>query len=210
MSLTTYANLQAAVISTLHRADLATAVPDFVTLAEDKLNKRLRLRNMRTRATSSISSEYVALPTGFLAAANFQINTTPRVRLEYASPEWLDIKYPDASDTGKPAFWTFVGGEIQLAPVPDGTYTLEMDYYKKLDLATDLNNWLLTNSPRCYYYGTLMEASAYLVNDKRVSLWSTLLENAIKELETADASDKQPEYGLAMRPDGPTPCAGLP
>lgn len=205
MSLSTYTNLQTALIAALHRSGLSTNVPDFITLAEDKLNKRLRLRGMRTRVTSSVNSEYVALPTGFLAAANFQVNTSPRTRLEYATPEWLDIKFPDSSATGTPEFYTFSGGEIQLAPVPDTTYTLEMDYYKKLDLATDSTNWLLTNAPRCYYYGALMEAAAFLVNDKRVPMWGMLLETALKEVETADDMDEQPAFALQVRTDSITP-----
>jgi len=201
MALTNYTTLQAALISALHRSDLATVVPDFITLAEDKLNKRLRIRAMENRVTASVSSEYVALPTGFLAMRNFQINSSPRQRLEYATPEYLDAAYPDPTDTDTPLFYTFVGGQIQLAPVPDTTYTAEMDYYKAWDIATDSTNWLLTNAPRCYYYGALMEAAAYLVNDKRVPLWATGFENAIKEVDQADDQDRIPDFGIQMRPD---------
>jgi len=205
LSLDTYTNLQTALLSALHRSGLTTTVPDLITLAEDKLNKRLRLRAQETRVTASVSSEYVALPTGYLAMRNVQINTSPRQRLEYATPEWLDVKYGDSATTGTPKFYTFVGGEIQLAPIPDSTYTMEIDYYKKWDIATDLTNWLLTNAPRCYYYGALMEAAAFLVNDKRVPLWGTLLETALKEVDMADSKDKYPTNALQMRPDGPTP-----
>jgi hypothetical protein len=199
MAFTNYTTLQAAVISTLHRADLAAAVPDFIALAEDKLNRRLRLRAMESRVTSSISSEYSSLPDGFLSMRNFQLNTTPKTRLEYATPDWLDAKYPSGATTGRPIFYTLVGGQIQLAPAPDGTYTAEMDFYEKLDIATDLTNWLLENAPRCYYYGALMEASAYLVNDKRVQVWGSLLETAIREVETADSNDRFPAFGLQIR-----------
>jgi hypothetical protein len=202
MSFTNYTTLQAAIVSALHRSDLAVAVPDFIALAEDKLNKRLRLRGMENRVTASISSEYEALPDGFLAMRNFQLNTSPRTRLEYATPEWLDARYPDSSVTGQPKFYTLVGGEIQFAPAPDGTYTAEMDFYEKLDIATDSTNWVLTNAPRVYYYGALMEAAAFLVNDKRVPMWAQMLETAIREVETADKSDRFPDFGLQMRSDG--------
>jgi hypothetical protein len=201
MSLSNYTNLQAAIKSALHRADLDTAIVDFITLAEDKLNKRLRLRAMETRVTASVSSEYIALPTDFLAMRNFQLNTSPRTRLQYATPEHLDALYPDSSATGTPLLYTFVGGEIQLAPVPETTYTAEMDYYAKLDIATDSTNWVLTNAPRLYYYGALMEAAPYLKNDQRVSLWSQLWENAISEVERSDKADRFPDFGLQMRPD---------
>jgi hypothetical protein len=202
LSLSTYTALKTALADTLHRSDLTSAIPDFITLAEDKLNKRLRIRGMETRATSTATSEYVALPTDFLAMRNFQANTSPRTRLEYATPEYLDKNYGDSATTGDPLFYTFVGGQIQLAPIP-ASVTLEMDYYKKLDIATDSTNWVLTNAPRCYYYGSLMEASIYLVNDKRVPVWAQLLEQALKEVEDADGKDRMPSSGLQIRSDGP-------
>jgi hypothetical protein len=154
---------------------------------------------MENRATATLDSEYTALPTGFLSLRNIQLNSNPRLRLEYATPEWLDAKYPDSTASGQPKFYTLIGGEIQVAPIPGGSYTVEIDYYKKLDIATDLTNWVLTNAPRCYYYGALMEAAAYLVNDKRIIVWSQLLENALQELERADQRDVYPSGGLQVR-----------
>lgn len=202
MSFTNYTNLQSAIINALHRSDLSASVPDFISLAEDKLNKRLRIRAMESRVTASINAEYASLPDGFLAMRNVQINAVPRVRLQYAGPEWLDAKYGDTSFTGTPKFYSLVGGEIQFAPIPDSTYTVELDYYVSFDIATDSTNWLLTNAPRCYYYGALMEASAFLINDKRIPVWAQLLETAIKEVEEADDKDKIPDFGLQVRPDG--------
>jgi hypothetical protein len=156
---------------------------------------------MESRVQASVSSEYVAIPSDFLAMRNFQLNTSPRTRLQYVTPEHMDSIYPDSSASGTPAVYTLVGGEIQLAPVPETTYTVEMDYYAKLDIATDSTNWVLTNAPRLYYYGALLEAAPYLKDDKRVSLWSQLLENAINEVERADKSDRFPDFGLQMRAD---------
>ena len=199
MSLSNYANLQTALTTALHRSDLASAVVDFITLCEAKLNKKLRLRALETRVTSSVSTEYVALPTGFLSIRNIQLNSDPKVRLEYVTPDYIDLNYPNSS-TGEPKFYTIVGGEIQLAPPPDGTYTVEMSYFKKLDLATDSTNWVLTNSPDVYYYGSLLEAAAFLKNDKRIPLWSGLFERAVSELELADRNDRLPiGGGLQMR-----------
>ena len=200
MSLTTYDNLKTAIANRLHRSDLTNSIPDYITLCEDKLNKRLRLRAMEERATSSVSTEYVALPTGFLAIRNIQLNSDPKVRLEYVTPDYIDKNYADSA-TGEPVFYTIVGGEIQLAPPPDTAYTMEMSYFKKLDLATDLTNWVLTNSPRVYFYGALLEAVTDLKNDNRVPMWSGLFETALRELEFSDKGDRYPlGGGLQMRP----------
>src|SRR5438552_19212599 len=123
MALNTYSALQTALISALHRADLNAAIPDFITLCEDRLNKRLRARGMESRVTASVNSEYVALPTGFLSMKNFQLNTTPRTGLNYATPDYLDFRYPDNTQLGTPKVLTFVGVHIRLAPVPDTTST---------------------------------------------------------------------------------------
>jgi len=201
MALDTYAHLQTALIAALHRSDLNAAVPDFITLCEDRLNKRLRVRGMESRVTASVNSEYMALPTGFLSLKNFQLNTTPRTPLNYATPDFLDYRYPDTTQTGTPKFFSFVGGQIQLAPVPDTTYTAELDFYKKLDIATDLTNWVLTNGPRCYYYGSLMEASLYLKDEKRAASWAVMFESALKEIELGDDYDQIPDGDLVIRSD---------
>jgi hypothetical protein len=201
MSFSNYTTLQAAIVAALHRSDLNTAVPDFIALAEDKLNKRLRLRAMENRQQASVSSEYLALPTGFLAMRNFQLNSSPRQRLEYATPEYLDARYPDSTSTGRPVFYTLVGGEIQLAPVPDTTYTAEIDFYEKFDIATDTTNWLLTNAPRTYYYGAMAEAARYMKDDKRSAQWEQLFEMAVSDVERADQRDRFPDFGLQMRSD---------
>jgi hypothetical protein len=57
---------------------------------------------------------------------------------------------------------------------------------------------VLTNAPRVYYYGALMEAAAHLKNDKRVPMWAGMLEAAIREVEVADSGDRFPG-GLQMR-----------
>lgn len=201
MSLDTYANLKLAVANALHRADLTSSIPDFITLCEDRLNKRLRVRGMESRVTASVNSEYVALPTGFLSMKNFQLNTTPRTPLNYATADFLDERYGDASSTGTPKFFTFIGGQIQLAPVPDTTYTAELDFYKKLDIASDSTNWVLTNSPRVYYYGSLMEAALFMKDEKRAANWAQYFEKALQEIELGDDYDQIPDGDLVIRSD---------
>ena len=53
----TYNGLQASIAGWLTRSDLAALIPDFITLAEARLNERLRLAPMetQTRVSTSIS-----------------------------------------------------------------------------------------------------------------------------------------------------------
>lgn len=200
MAISTYAELQTACSNWLSRADLSSRIPEFIALAEDTVNKRLRIRAMENRATATINSEYASLPTGFLEMRNFQLNTSPKQTLRFVTPEYIDTFWA-GSTTGKPKVYTFIGGEIQVAPSPDGSYTAEMDYYKKWDIATDLTNWLLTNAPSVYLYGSLLQAEPFLKNDKRIPVWERRFETAMSDVETADKRERWSGNSLAIRAD---------
>lgn len=200
MAIGTYSELQSAVSNWLDRSDLTSRVPEFITLAEDTINKRLRIRAMEQRVTASVSSEYVSLPTGFLEMRNFQLNTSPKQTLRFVTPEYIDTFWT-GSTTNKPIVYTFIGGEIQLAPVPGGTYTAEMDFYEKWDIATDATNWLLSNAPSVYLYGSLLQAEPFLKNDKRIPVWEQRFEKALFDVIEADKRERWSGNSLAMRAD---------
>ena len=91
MSLATYAGLTAAVPAWLdNRQDLAARIPEVVTLAEAKLNRRLRARLQVTRVTLSASAETAALTTAVLTAGRHRpprTHETPLARGMHAPLE---------------------------------------------------------------------------------------------------------------------------
>jgi len=125
-----------AIADWLDRSDLTDRIPDFITLAEARINRDLRIRPMEVRSTMTTTSgkRYFNLPGGYVQMRNIQLNTDPISALEYITPEMLDRLY-GGSATGKPRAYTLIGDEIQLAPMPDTTYTLEMAFYEKFTLA---------------------------------------------------------------------------
>jgi hypothetical protein len=184
MALDTYTNLQAAVASWLARADLTTQIPDFITLAEAKLNRTLRTRQMEQRSTAT-AAEYMELPTGFLEIRSIQTNGTPQYTLEQRAPFELDAL--DDGVAGRPSRYCLLANQIRLAPVPDSTYTLELDYYEVIPpLASNSTNWLLAASPDIYLYGALLEAAIYILDDPRVPQWQAGYTQVINQLQTSD------------------------
>lgn len=200
MAISTYTELQTAVENWLDRSDLDSRIPEFIALAEDTINKRLRIRAMETRATTTVAEEYIALPSDFLEMRNFQLNTSPKQTLRLVTPEYIDTFWA-GSTTGQPKVFTFVGGEIQVAPSPGGSYTAEMDYYAKWDIASDSTNWLLTNAPSVYLYGSLLQAEPFLKNDKRIPVWESRFEKALMDVEVADRRERWSGNSLAIRAD---------
>lgn len=79
MALDTYTDLLAAAANWSSRADLTSRIPEFIELAEAKINRRLREKDMVTKnAAFSITGEYVAVPASFGGVKTFYLNTRDR------------------------------------------------------------------------------------------------------------------------------------
>ena len=204
MALGTFTELKDALADWLDRSDLTDRIPDFITLAEARLNRDVRIRPMEVRSTMTTTADqrYFNLPGGYLQMRNIQLNTNPITPLEYITPEMLDRLY-GGDTTGKPRAYTLIGDEIQLAPIPDSTYTLEMAFYEKFTALGDgtsgtvTSNWLTTNAPDVLLYGALLEAEPFIKNDERIALWLNAFNSAIRKVQDADAKDRH--SGSAMR-----------
>src|SRR5215470_15376528 len=194
MAIATYAELQTAIGNWLGRpgdATIAAVIPDWITLCELRLNRELRLRAMEERAIATVSGRYTALPAGFLAMRNFQLNTDPITALDMVSPELID-RVAAGSAVGRPRLYAILNDEIQLAPAPDGSYAAEMTYWKKLDALSPIvtTNWLLANAPDLYLFGSLVEAAAYLGDDQHLEQWEARYQAAAQRLQAADDAGK--------------------
>jgi hypothetical protein len=189
MALDTYSGLKTTIADYLNRDDLTSIIPSFITLAEAKFNRKLRVRQMVKRANATLDTQYFAFPADFLQAKEFQLNTNPITYLQYVTQNQGD--YGSATQfvsAGKPQFYTIIGTQIQVIPTPDTGYTGELTYYGKIPVLSDSNtsNWLLAYAPDLYLYGALLEASPYLKDDERLAVWSSLYINSIGDIEIAD------------------------
>ena len=204
MALSTFTELKDAVADWLDRSDLTARIPDFITLAETRINRELRIRPMEVRSVAYTSSgqKYFNLPGGYLQMRNIQLNTNPTTPLEYITPEMLDRLY-GSNTTGKPRAYTLIGDEIQLSPIPDAAYEIEMAFYENITSLGDgtsgtvTYNWLTQNAPDILLYGSLMEAEPFIKNDERIPVWLNGYSNAIDKLQKADSRDRH--SGSAMR-----------
>lgn len=190
MALATYSDLVSAVASWMDRTDLTATVPDFIALFETTANAELPLRTRYNLTSTTLSTvagtATVTLPTDFLEAKSFINQTNPKEVLEPFTPTSLYTSYPNSA-TGRPRGFTYVGTTAELAPVPDAVYSLKLYYYQKATAlsASNTTNWLLTNFPNLYLFGSLVSAEAYLGTDPRLKLWGELYDNLILKLNGA-------------------------
>lgn len=197
MALTTYAELQTAVITELDRTgntEFTTAVPDFVNRCEAKINRKLRLREMETLAyatysagTVELADRLLALPSGYvemimpLRAKVSTADDTTYTELKYVDPGKISMYYGTAG-TADDLRYT-LRDQIEFASPVSSDHLIMMHFIKGWDLATDTTNWLLTNYPDAYLYGTLMEASVFIIDDTRAAGWKLLFDEVMRDLQ---------------------------
>lgn len=196
MAFDTYANLQLAIAGFLNRADLTSVIPDFITLAEAEMRRRLRTRRATGRSTATLTSEYIAVPSDFGGPRAIVLTgTNPIALLEYAEPsKMLEVQQGTFTGTGQPKWYSVVGENLQFLPVPDGSYAIEMTYWKGLAALTTsaTSNWMLTDNPDAYLYGSLMHSAPYLMDDERVGMWATAFTGIMDDIKI---DDEQAAYG---------------
>ena len=201
MSLLNYSDLKTTVANYLGRSDLTAQIPTFITLAETRLARQLRLRQMLKVVTTQTTGGdgTVGLPSDFLTVRDFYVDVNPRQPLTYLSPSAF-TRDARPHESGKPIFYTQRGLEFELAPKPDTNYTVVLLYYAKPDAMSDSNpsNVFMANCPDALLYGTLLEAEPYLMNDARLAVWTQLYANAVSSLAESDNSSEYAGVPLTM------------
>lgn len=204
MALANYDDLKATVATFLDRDDLTSAIPDFITLAEAQATLDIRPRASQAVATGTctISQDWIALPSGCLVPRSFRLDLDPVRVVEIVAPDvWL--WYRENYEGEIPAVALAQGERLYLAPTPVAEHPWTLWYEgKALDLAVTSTNWLMTNFPGVYLYGTLLQAAGgYLANDERGIAWKALYEAQVAEVRRNEWRAKAGGGPLVMRPE---------
>lgn len=197
MSLASYDDLVSSIIKWSHRKDILDLIPDFIALAEYEMfnnaQTQLMIRETEFISIAAADARYLALPPNFEKARSVQLETSNGYcDVKFKAPEQLNRKIT----TGQPRFFTVVGTELEFDRVPDSSYTIQIQYYKKPDPITEDNqtNSVITGYSNIYLYGVLHQ----------VFLWSEDAEEAIKyagkfqdAIKGANKADKKARFGPA-------------
>lgn len=192
MAITSYSELQTAVANWLARDDLTTYIPDFITLAEARIYRELKVRQMETALSETIASGVIAVPSGYTQMKFAYVDGSPIKKLERFDLERLYQEYPTRSADGKPSVYARESTNFIFGPYPDSGYTIKGVYYKKLDPLSDENtsNWLITDAPDLILFASLAEAKPFVNDDARVALWEGKYTNAKAEINKQDRDEE--------------------
>ena len=200
MSLADYSALKASIADWLHRDDLTAVIPDFITLAEERMARDLAecpmLWAIDSTLTATPATRTLALPTNFMAMRELKYSGS------YAGRDLAVITY-DAmiadsalltAASGAPRYAAVFNGTttgaptLLLWPTPNLAYTFELHYSTGVPALTVGNpvNFLLKRFPSAYLYGALVESAPYLGQDARTAVWEAKYRAAIDAIMSLD------------------------
>ena len=206
MALSTYTELKSTIANWLNRSDLTSEIAeDFIVLAEADFNSKLRIRQMHSQTTITIDAETESTPTGFLQARDFYIlSNNDKYALNYLSPAQMD-SIKGTSMSGLPVAYTILGSTFRFAPRPADSYSGILNFYKKFDALSVSNpsNYILTDHPAIYLYGSLFHASNFLggIDPNQSQQWSQMYQTALERAELNDREDQFSGSPLQIRSD---------
>ena len=151
----------------------STIVDGFIENAEFKILREVDSDNNRRYATANLitSDRFISRPAGLLIVRSAQIidsdgSSQPNNRdfLQYRDTSFMSEFNPTEA-TGVPKYYSLWDEEnIVVAPTPDATYTIQLNYILKDPglSATNTTTYLSQNFPNGLLYACLVEAYGFL------------------------------------------------
>jgi hypothetical protein len=201
MAITTYAELQAAAANWLVRADLTARIPEFIALAEARLNRvmRARLAEAEVALSAGVGVRTLALPAGFTEPLRLWIErATGRDELPFREAGLIGVSVR----RGEPRAWAVDGANLAFDRPCDQTYGFTLRMLKRFQLSDAApTNGLLSEFPDLYLFATLSEAAPFLRDAELAGAYETKLARALDEANTKDARSRAPGRLASELPD---------
>ena len=207
MAITNYTNLQTSIADFLNRDDLTSVIPTFIQLAEAQMQREIRHWKMEARVSGqqSAGDEYMQIPSDWLETIRLHLtgNGTSAVTLtSRAAMADIRAKNENAS-TVAPYYYCHADSQFELYPTPVEDTDFELLYLQKIpDLATNSTNWLLTDAPDVYLYGSLLHSAPYLAEDARVAVWAQMYSAAVQNVNSASEQARYSGSGMTLKARG--------
>jgi hypothetical protein len=207
MAITTYAELKTAVCRWLANDDSGTAatlnlsstIDDLVTIAEARIFKEARTKDLEAALSASISSGVLAVPTDYVEMKHAYVDAATVQKLTRKPAEWIYENYPTRGAGGRPIFFARESTNFIFGPYPDSAYTVKGVYYKRLAALSSAVHALFTNNPDLYLFAALAE-SQILIDQKRIPLWEAKYKQILKDLNDEAMGEEFSGSQLSITP----------
>lgn len=174
-----YSTLASTIADYAHRSDLDSVIPVFIELAEERMNRALRVRDMEMAlASTAIVDNRITL-----AADVADVKTIWRPGFEGIPLDPSSFEVVLSGGTrGEPTMYAMQGGDLYF----NGTGDVQGVLYRKIPALTSGSptNWLADKHPSLYLFGALAECDVYIGNDP--ALYETRFQSALSEVNGND------------------------
>lgn len=166
MALSTYSDLVTAIGTWLHRTDLGSVIPDFIRLAESRLQNDLDIRQLDkvSTLTTTGGTNIVSLPADFnqLRSLSLTNNGITQV-LDHMQPELLIQRYGSQA-SAVPRSYSIRGSDLLIGPTADSAYSISCSYRSTIPALSVSNttNGVLSAYPEAYLHCALIYAGQYV------------------------------------------------
>ena len=187
-----YSTLKTTIASYLHRDDLTSTIPSFITLAQSRVNHDLDITALHESKYLFTATGYgeVSLPSDCLSIMALRLeHSGGYVGLEqYTLAQSAGVLEQRGGAKGTPKYFSRYGDKIELMPTPDDNATLILFYKKRLEAFVDNTdtNDILTNHPNLYIYATMLEAEPFIMSDDRLTVWKDLYMEEINKINESE------------------------
>ena len=191
MSINNYATLVTAIENRMARTDLTAEIPNWIREVEDILmtDQEFRIRQMEESTTGTITSNLMALPTGWLGFKDIYIVGNPNYTIRAIPLQEMRIR--DQGGSGQPYGYAVQGDNIEFFPSASDNTTVGFTYYKRIPALSEgqTSNWLLANFSHVYLKGCLWLANDYIFNEDRAQKFQNQFREAVNMLKNTKEDD---------------------
>jgi hypothetical protein len=152
----------------------AEQIARFVQQAEQRIYNSIQFPALRKNVTgnATASNKYLATPVDWLATYSLaRINADGSYNyLLNKDVNFIREAFPFPATTGAPTHYAiFDENTFILGPTPDASYSMELHYfYYPTSITTAGTSWLGDNLDSLLFYGSLLEAAAFMKSEADV------------------------------------------
>jgi hypothetical protein len=190
MSISNYSELQTAITEWMDRSDLTGNAADFITLAEARLNRRLKGLEIDATLSGTDGAQTIDISSLSLAEPIALYCTTHGDEYEILLKGNGTIAYKETA--GSPEFYVIDGDNIEFNRPQSGDQTYRFVYQARYALSDSVTtNWLLTNHPDVYLAASIVWGNVYIKDIQTAVIFKQTLDEFIKETRNYIAQKKR-------------------
>ena len=192
MAISTYSELQTAIINWMDRSDISGTAPDMITLAEAKLNRKLDVVETTVVLTGTVSSRNVDV-SALEIVEPMSVYIADTVG---GDEREVDLKapgtFPHDDTNGEPGYVAVNGDNLVFDRPLDVAYSIRFRYRGRFALSDAApTNDLLTYHPDVYLAASIMWGGIYIGDGGKAQGFKMILDEFIDETSSYLAQRKR-------------------